>query len=252
MTRIEIIGLHYDKEIVKGDDIGKIIVELSRKYNVKINDKDIIVVAHKVVSKAEGRVVNLNSISPSTRALEIGKETGKDPRLIELILRESQEILKISNGHIITLTKHGIVCANAGIDASNSGGDEYVVLLPTDPDASARTIRNTIRKLLGVDVAVIITDTYGRPFRLGVINLAIGFSGIKPYRDYRGKPDRNGKLMRITMVTIVDEIAAAAELVMGQGAESIPFAIVKGISYEKCEECGFKDIYMPKEKWLFR
>ncbi len=252
MRRIEAIGLYYDKEVKKGDDLGKIIVELLKKYNVRINDGDIIVVAHKVVSKAEGRVVNLGRIKPSGKAIEIAEKTGKDPRLVELILRESQEILKIGNGHIITLTRHGIVCANTGIDKSNSGGDDYVVLLPVNPDESARRIRETIRKMLGVDVAVIITDTYGRPFRQGVINLAIGFSGINPYRDYRGKPDRNGYLMKVTRVAIVDEIASLAELVMGQGDESTPFVVVKGVEYEKCEHCGFNDIRMPKEEWLFK
>ncbi len=252
LRRIEVIGLYYDKEVKKGDNIGEIIVETSKKMGVKINDGDIIVVTHKVVSKAEGRVVNLNKINPSKKALEIAKITNKDPRLVELILRESKELLKVEDGHIIVLTKHGIVCANAGIDKSNAGGEENVVLLPENPDESARKIRETIKKILGVDVAVIIVDTYGRPFRWGVIDLAIGFSGINPYRDYRGKPDRDGYIMRVTRVAIVDEVASAAELVIGQGAESIPFAIVRGVEYEKCEECGFKDLFMPKDQWLFR
>jgi len=252
MRKIEVIGLYYDKEIKRGDDIGRIIIEVAKKMGIEISDGDVIVVTHKVVSKAEGRVVNLNRVRPSKKALEIAKMVNKDPRLVELILREAKEVLKIGDGHIITLTRHGIVCANAGIDRSNAGGEGNVVLLPENPDESAKRIRKTIKEVLGVDVAVIITDTYGRPFRMGVVNLAIGFSGINPYRDYRSKLDRNGYLMRVTRVAIVDEIASAAELVIGQGAENTPFAIVRGVDYEKCEECGFKDIYMPKEKWLFK
>jgi len=252
MRKIEVIGLYYDKEIKRGDDIGRIIIEVAKKMGIEISDGDVIVVTHKVVSKAEGRVVNLNRVRPSKKALEIARMVNKDPRLVELILREAKEVLKIGDGHIITLTRHGIVCANAGIDRSNAGGEGNVVLLPENPDESAKRIRKTIKEVLGVDVAVIITDTYGRPFRMGVINLAIGFSGINPYRDYRSKPDRNGYLMRTTRVAIVDEIASAAELVIGQGAENTPFAIVRGADYEKCEECGFNDIYMPKEKWLFK
>ncbi len=252
MRKIEVIGLYYDKEIKRGDDIGRIIIEVAKKMGIEISDGDVIVVTHKVVSKAEGRVVNLNRVRPSKKALEIAKMVNKDPRLVESILREAKEVLKIGDGHIITLTRHGIVCANAGIDRSNAGGEGNVVLLPENPDESAKRIRKTIKEVLGVDVAVIITDTYGRPFRMGVVNLAIGFSGINPYRDYRSKPDRNGYLMRTTRVAIVDEIASAAELVIGQGAENTPFAIVRGADYEKCEECGFNDIYMPKEKWLFK
>lgn len=252
MRKIEIIGLHYDKEVKKGDDIGRIVVDIVKSSGIKMFDRDILVVTHKVVSKAEGRVVNLNTIKPSKRAIELAEKVNKDPRLVELILRESKEVLKAESGHIISLTHHGIVCADAGIDKSNTGGKDRVVLLPKNPDASARKIRETIRELLGVNVAVIISDTYGRPFREGVINQAIGFSGIMPYRDYIGKPDRDGYIMRVTKVTVVDEIASAAELVIGQGKENVPFAIVRGIEYEICEDCSFKDIFMEKEKWLFR
>lgn len=252
MRRIEVIGLRYDEEIKEGDDIGKIIVSCLERYNIVLTEGDVVVVSHKVVSKAEGRVADLRTVDPSKDAIELARRTGKDPRLVELILRESKEVLKVEDGHIIVLTPHGIVCANAGIDKSNAGGTDKVVLLPKDPDASARRIRDTIRSTLGVSVAVIVVDTYARPFREGMVNMAIGFSGIAPYRDYVGKVDRDGYVMQVTRVAIVDEIAAAAELVMGQGRENTPFAVVRGVDYEVCEECGFKDIFMSKDKWLFR
>ncbi|RLG81953.1 MAG: coenzyme F420-0:L-glutamate ligase [Thermoprotei archaeon] len=252
MRKIEIIPLYYDKEILPGDDLGKIIVELAEKTGISIKNKDVVVVSHKVVSKAEGRVISLNAIKPSQRAIEISMKTGKDSKIVELILREASEVLKVGDGHIITLSRHGIVCANSGVDRSNSGGPNKVVLLPVDPDKSAEKIRVRIRDLTGKDVAVVISDTYGRPFRLGVINLAIGLSGIKPFRDYIGKPDRNGYIMRVTQVAIVDEIASAAELVMGQGSESTPFAIIRNVNYEACNECSCKELIMDKDKWLFK
>ncbi|MEM1532799.1 MAG: coenzyme F420-0:L-glutamate ligase [Desulfurococcaceae archaeon] len=252
MRRIEVIGLKYDREIIKGDSISEAIIEAIKSNGVSLRNGDIIVVTHKVISKAEGRVVDLNSVNPSERALEIARETGKDPRLVELILRESKEILKISGGHIIVLTRHGVVCANAGIDKSNAGGENYVVLLPEDPDRSAREIRDKVMKEFGVRVAVIVSDTYGRPFREGMVNQAIGFAGINPYRNYIGKPDRDGYIMRVTRIAIVDEVAGAAELVIGQTTENTPFAVVRGVDYEECNECSFKDLVMPKEKWLFQ
>ncbi len=246
------IGLRLDREVVPGDDIAQLIIEAARLNGVEIFDRDIIVVSQKIVSKAEGRIVRLSDVVPSRRAIEIAERCGKDPRLVELVLREASEILKIDRCHIITLTRHGFVCANAGIDRSNAGGEDRVVLLPIDPDQSARRIRRRLKELLGVDVAVIIVDTFGRPFREGVVNVAIGFAGINPFKDYRGLRDRDGYVFRVTRVCIVDEIAAAAELVMGQGAESTPFAIVRGVEYEVCEDCSSRDIVMPREKWLFR
>ncbi len=249
---IEVIGLYYSGEIVYGADLGELIVRIAREQGVGVRDKDVIVAAQKVVSKAEGRVVDLDSVVPSREAVEIAEKTDKDPCLVELILRESSELLKVVDRHIIVLTRHGIVCANAGIDRSNSGGLNKVVLLPVDPDGSARRIRESIEKLTGVRVAVVITDTYGRQFRRGVVNMAIGFSGINPFRDYRGLTDRYGYVMRVTRVNIVDEIAAAAELVMGQGSENTPFAIVRGVDYEYSLEFSYRDVYMDKSRWLFK
>ncbi len=250
--RIELIGLRVDKEFKAGDDIAKAIVEAAESNGVSITDGDVIVVTHKVVSKAEGRVVDLRNVTPSKKAVEIAEKLGKDPRLVEVILRESSEILKCESGHLITMTRHGIVCANSGVDQSNSGGGEKVILLPTNPDDSARRIREGIEKLTGARVAVVITDTQGRPFREGVVNVAIGFSGINPFKDYRGVRDRCGYELNITIVNVVDEIAAAAELLMGQASESIPFVIVRGLSYEYSLNYGLKDILMERSKWLFK
>lgn len=253
LRSVVVIGLKLDDEVREGDDIARLFVEAARKNGVKLCNGDIVVVSHKIVSKAEGRVVCLHEINPSEKALELASVTGKDPRLLEVVLREAKEVLKVGDGHVITLTKHGIVCANSGVDRTNSGGaGERVVLLPEDPDASARRIRENIMKLTGTRVAVVIIDTYGRPFREGVVNMAIGFSGINPFRDYRGKPDRDGYLLRSTRVNIVDEIACAAELVMGQGNESVPFAIVRGVEYEESDKYGLKDILMSRNKWLFK
>ncbi|RLG71721.1 MAG: coenzyme F420-0:L-glutamate ligase [Thermoprotei archaeon] len=252
--KIELIGLETIPEVKKGDDIGELIVSACRRENVSIENGDIIIVTHKIVSKAEGRIVNLNSITPSKRALEIAKYTGKDPRLVELILKESDKIVKLSKeGHIIVRTKHGIVCANAGVDSSNiAGTEEIVALIPKDPDFSARKIRLRIKELTGKDVAVIITDTYGRPLREGMINMAIGISGISPFRDYRGKPDLYGYKFRVTVIAVADELASAAELLMGQGKEKIPVVVVKGCSYKMDEKASAKELNMPEEKWLFK
>lgn len=252
MRRVEIYGLRIDREVMPGDDIVDLIITASESNGVKMVDGDIIVVCSKVIAKSEGRIISLESVKPSEEAIRIAAVIDKDPRLVELILRESREVLKVERNNIITLTKHGIVGANAGIDQSNTGGLGRVVLLPIDPDASARNIRRNIKSRLGVDVAVIVSDTYGRPFREGQINLAIGFAGICPYRDYRGLSDRDGYILRVKNIAVVDEIAAAAELVMGQATENTPFAIVRGVEYSRCEDASFKDVVMPKERWLFR
>ncbi len=248
---VEIIPLRTIPDIVPGTDLGKVIVEACARENIEIQDRDIIVVASKIVSKAEGRIVKLDNVSPSNDAQKLSEETGLDPRLVELILREGK-VLKIKKGLIITLVR-SIVCGNAGIDFSNvDGSGETVCLLPEDPDRSARKIRERIRELTGRDVAVLIVDTCGRPFRRGVVNFVIGLAGINPFRSYIGKRDRYGYTMTKTVVCIADEVAAAAELVMGQGDESCPVAIVRGVEYSPCEDCSAYDIYMPEEQWLFR
>ncbi len=251
MKRLEIIALDNIPEITPGTDLGEVIVSACAEEGVRIQDRDIIVISSKIVSKAEGRIVDLDSVVPSERAQEVAKLAELDERLVELVLREG-EVLKIKKGLIITLVRT-VVCGNAGIDFSNvDGSGKRVCLLPEDPDESARRIRNRIRELTGRDVAVLIVDTCGRPFRRGVVNFVIGLAGMCPFRNYIGRSDRYGYTMTRTVVCIADEIAAAAELVMGQGDEGRPVVIVRGVDYEPCETCSSRDILMPRHEWLFR
>ncbi len=252
MRKIEIIGLRDFPEVETGTDLAALIVQHCERTGVEILERDVLVIASKIVSKAEGRIVDLRQVKPSEKALNIASQTGIDPRLVELVLREG-EILKVKKELIITLTRHGLVCGNAGIDYSNvDGTGTRVALLPEDPDKTAREVRARIRELTGKNVAVLIVDTCGRPFRRGAVNFVIGLAGLNPFRSYVGKRDRYGYTMTRTAICIADEIAAAAELVMGQGDESIPVAIIRGIEYEICEDCTAKDIVMPREQWLFK
>jgi coenzyme F420-0:L-glutamate ligase/coenzyme F420-1:gamma-L-glutamate ligase len=210
------------------------------------------VVTHVAVSKAEGNVVNLDEVVPSTQALEVAKKVDKDPAMVEVILRETKEIVRMGPNSLITETKHGIVSANAGVDRSNVKGDRNVALLPANPDESARNIREEIKKGAGCNVAVIVSDTHGRPLRMGEINVTIGVSGIKPIRDRRGEKDLFGYVLRIKQTCIADELASAAELVMGQSNEGIPAAIIRGYKYQSSEKVSAKDLTRPKEKDMFR
>ncbi len=249
---IRIIGVPGLPEIKPGDDIAEIIVNRLHEYNISLDEGDIIVIASKIVSKAEGRIVDLNNVTPSAKALKLAEVTGKDPRLVEVVLRESVKVVKAVKGHLIVMTKHGLVCANAGVDVSNvAGRRDTVLLLPEDPDVSARKLRKRIRELTGKNVAVIITDTYGRPLREGHIDMAIGLAGIKPFKDYRGKRDLKGYILRVKRVAVADEIASAAELVIGNGDEGIPVAIIKGLVYERGDESASL-LNMKEEKWLFK
>ncbi len=229
MKKVEVIGLSGFPAVKKGDKIGDMIVRVLRKNKVELRPKDILVIAHKIVSKSEGNTRRLKDVKYSSFAERIGRETGKDPRFVQVVLDQSKKIVRIKNNHIIVETLHGFVCANAGVDRSNSSNPNEVVLLPENPDLSAKRIRERIKFLTGVDVAVIISDTHGRPFRRGVINVAVGISGLNPFRDYRGKKDFSGYVMRSTVVAVADEIACAAELVMGQGDEGVPVVIVRGL-----------------------
>jgi len=250
--KIEIIGIPNFPEIKPGDDLAEIIVEKLDESGIELRDGDVLVVASKIVSKAEGLIVYLDNVKPSERALRLSQITGKDPRFVEVVLRESKKVVKAVKGHLIVMTKHGIVCANAGVDRSNVAGNrDLVLLLPRDPDKSARELRRKILELTGKDVAVVITDTYGRPLREGHIDMAIGISGIKPFKDYRGKKDLKGYVLRIKRIALADEIASAAELIMGNGAEGIPIAIIRGLNYEKGDEPASL-LNMDEKKWLFR
>ena len=252
MDTVEIIAVENLPLIKKGDNLAKLICNAAEKQNSPIQKKDVVVITHVAVSKAEGNVVNLDGVSPSERAKEIAKQTGKDPELVEVVLRETKEIVRLGPNSIITETKNGIVCANAGVDRSNVEGERNVVLLPKNPDVSAQKIRQEIKKLAGCDVAVVVSDTHGRPFRMGEINVAIGIAGIKPIRDRRGEKDLFGYVLRIKQTSVADELASAAELVIGQANEGIPVAIIRGYNYQATENSSAAELNRPKEKDLFR
>lgn len=234
MPKIEIIGVEGIPEIVEGMDIAETIINATRRMSLELRNGDIIVVSHIIVSKAEGRIVNLSEITPSEFAKKISKESGKDPRHIELVLSESKRIVRMRRGLIISETVNGIVCANAGVDLSNAGKGR-AAMLPLDPDDSARRIRERIRELAKVDVAVIISDTHGRPLRNGAVNIAIGCSGLEPLLDRRGERDMYGRVLTSKIICIADELASAAELVIGQADEKIPVAIIRGYKYKPSE-----------------
>jgi len=238
--------------IKKGDNLGKLIVEAAKKQNTPIQEKDIVVVTHVVVSKAEGNVVDLDKVKPSEKAKEIAQKTNKDPALVEVILQETKDIVRVGQNSIITETVSGIICANAGVDRSNVSGDRNVVPLPKNPSVSAENIRKEIKRLTDADVAVIISDTHGRPFRLGEINVAVGVAGFKPIRDRRGEKDLFGYVLRIKQTAIADELSSAAELVIGQANEGIPAAIIRGYNYQKDENASATSLTRAKERDLFR
>jgi coenzyme F420-0:L-glutamate ligase/coenzyme F420-1:gamma-L-glutamate ligase len=252
MDPIKVIAVENLPLFTAGDNIGQYIVEAAEKQGTPIQENDVIVVTHVAVSKAEGNVVNLDDIIPSKEALELAKKVDKDPAMVEVILRETKEFVRIGPNSLITETKHGIVSANAGIDRSNIKGDRMVALLPINPDASAHNIQSEIKKLTGCTVAVIVSDTHGRPLRMGEINVAIGIAGIKPIRDRRGEKDLFGYVLKIKQTCIADELASAAELVMGQASEGIPAAIIRGYNYCTSENSSARQLTRPKEKDMFR
>lgn len=252
MKVIRVIAIENLPIIKEGDNLAELLCDAAKKQDTPIQDSDILVVTHVAVSKAEGNIVNLDKVSPSERAKELAEKLEKDPALVEVILQESREIVRVGNGNLIAESKHGLVCANAGVDRSNVQGDRNVALLPKDPDASAENIRQEIRKLTGCDVAVIISDTHGRPLREGEINVAIGVAGIKPIRDRRGEKDLFGYVLKVKQTAIADELASAAELVIGQANEGVPVAIIRGYGYQKAENAKAIELVRPKEKDLFR
>jgi coenzyme F420-0:L-glutamate ligase/coenzyme F420-1:gamma-L-glutamate ligase len=252
LDSVKIIAVENLPLIKRGDDLAELICKASEAQNMPVQEKDVLVITHVAVSKAEGNVVNLDKVSPSEQAREVARETDKDPALVEVILRETKEIVRMRRNSLITETKSGIVCANAGVDRSNIEGERNIVLLPKDPDASAQKIRQKIRELTGCDVAVIVSDTHGRPFRMGEINVAIGVAGMKPIRDRRGEKDLFGYVLRIKQTAVADELASAAELVIGQANEGIPVAIIRGYKYQAAEKASATELTRPKEKDLFR
>jgi coenzyme F420-0:L-glutamate ligase / coenzyme F420-1:gamma-L-glutamate ligase len=247
---IQITSIRISDDIRLYNDLSAMILEAIADSQIEIQNGDILVVTHKIVSKAEGRIVDLACIKPSTKAIRMAKVHDKDPRVMELILKESKQILRAKNGVIISETKHGFVCANAGVDQSNVKGD-MAVLLPVAPDESASRIQDSVKKKIGKEIAVIITDTFGRTFRNGQTNVAIGIAGINPIKSYIGTYDMYGRKLRVTEIAVADEIASAAELVMGK-AEGTPVAIVRGYIFEKASKTSVKLLLRAKERDLFR
>jgi len=246
---ISIIGLEGIPLIKRGDDLSRIIVEAAERQGLGIEDGDVVVVTQKIVSKAEGRLVDLREIEPSEFAKEIADRTDREPEHVEVILRETGRIVKMKRGVLITETKHGFVCANAGVDRSNIE-EGLVCLLPEEPDESARRIRDGIREITGKETAVLITDTWGRPWRLGQVDFAIGLAGMSPFRDYRGETDKFGYTLSVTNIAVADELASAAELVKGKLSD-IPVVIIRGYDYPKGEGSA-TDMTRPIEEDLFR
>ena len=236
--KIELIGIPGIPEVAEGDDVAVIIAAALGRAGMAIMDGDVIVIAQKVVSKAEGQTVDLDSIQPSARAQEWADAFAKDARVVEIVLRESKRIVRMERGVLISETEHGFVCANAGVDASNVASGS-VTLLPKDPDASARRLRVELENALKVRLAVIVCDTFGRPWREGLVNVALGVSGIAPLIDYRGQKDSHGNDLKVTVIAIADELASAAELVMKKSA-GIPVVIIRGFSYDPREGTGLE------------
>jgi coenzyme F420-0:L-glutamate ligase/coenzyme F420-1:gamma-L-glutamate ligase len=248
LSAIAIVGI---PEVGPGDDLAALIV--SAVAGEALGDGDVLVVAHKVVSKSEGRIRRLPDVAPSERARELADRFDKDPRHVQVILDESGEILRARNGILICVTRQGFVCANAGVDASNVPGEDTVVLLPIDPDASARRIRARIAELSGVRPAVVITDSFGRAWRVGQCDVAIGCAGIEPVEDWRGRVDANGRELKATVIAVADQLAATADLARAKDA-SQPVVLIRGAGRHATAEDGpgAHALIRSKEQDLFR
>jgi coenzyme F420-0:L-glutamate ligase/coenzyme F420-1:gamma-L-glutamate ligase len=243
---VRVIPLHGIAELETGDDLGALLAEAAERAG-GLEPGDVLVVAQKVVSKVEGRVVELEGVEPSPRALELAGDS--DPRRLEVILQESREVLRSRAPLVIAETRHGFVCASAGVDASNARGPGTLVLLPLDPDASARRLRERVRELAGVEVAVIVSDSFGRAWRRGTTDVALGVAGMAPLLDLAGEQDAAGYELHATEIAVADEIAGASELVMGK-TRGIPAAIVRGL--RAAGDGSGQDLVMPRERDLFR
>lgn len=252
MSGVRILPVHGLPEIRAGDPLASLIVGALEAGGEQIRERDVLVVAQKIVSKAEGRLLDLGSVEPSRRALAIANRDGRDPRLVEAVLRESNEIIVASERALIVEHRTGAVCAGAGIDRSNLGGcADQVLLLPRDPDLSARRLREDVRCATGASVPVLVIDTQGRAFRRGVVGVAIGCAGLAPLVDLRGERDRAGRALEITILAQADEIAAAASLVMGQDSQGIPAVLMRGLPYHEGDQPA-RTLYRGKEEDLFR
>jgi coenzyme F420-0:L-glutamate ligase/coenzyme F420-1:gamma-L-glutamate ligase len=250
---LQIIPIPVEKDVTIGDDIARVIMHALKANHISVVDHDVLVVTQKIISKSEGRILDLSRVKPSKHAVELASKTNKDPRFVELILMESRSLVRYSENLIITETRHGFICANSGIDQCNvcRPRDSFVSLLPVDPDLSAKRIRQAIADTIGIDIAVVVSDTFGRPFRLGQTNVAIGLSGMDSMKSYIGQADMYGNLLRITEIAIADELASAAELVMGK-TERVPVAIVRGYKFSSTENSSAKSLIRDSVHDLFR
>jgi len=250
---IRIRGLKGIPEIRPGDDLATAISAALEKEEDDLSESiqpgTIFVVAQKIVSKSENRIVHLNSVHPSPRARDWAAQHNKDPRLVEIVLSQARRIVRMDRGILIVETHHGFICANGGVDTSNAP-KECVILLPQDPDASARSLRSEIERTLSIPVGIIISDTFGRPWRQGIMNVALGVAGLAPFVDYRGQVDSFGRSIKSTVIAAADELAAAGELVMGKTL-GIPVAVIEGFTSPDGQGHG-KDLIRPKEQDLFR
>jgi coenzyme F420-0:L-glutamate ligase/coenzyme F420-1:gamma-L-glutamate ligase len=229
--RIEIIGLGGIPEVHPGDDLVSLALDACEREGVVPSDHDVFVFTQKIVSKSEGRIVSLAGVAPSTLASRFAEESGRDARLVEIVLREARRVVRMDRSVLITETKHGFVCANSGVDASNLEDEDTVCLLPEDPDGAAGKLRDALIERTGKRLAVILTDTFGRPWREGQVNVAIGVAGIAALDDHRGLADPRGRKLLVSAVAVADEMASAAELVMGK-LERVPVAVVRGYPFE--------------------
>jgi coenzyme F420-0:L-glutamate ligase/coenzyme F420-1:gamma-L-glutamate ligase len=250
MSTIAIIPIPGIPQVHPGDDLPSLLLDAIDRAKVGLKSGDILVVCQKVVSKSEGAVVDLKTIEPSPFAQQVAALWDKDPRAVEVVLRESSRIVRMKNGVVITETKHGWVCANSGVDESNSLGEDIAIVLPKDIDASARTLRIAVQERRSITIGVIITDTFGRPWRDGLVEFALGVSGFEPLLDLRGTADLQGRELHHTVVAVADELAAAAGLVMEKGA-GIPAVIIRGYKFIPAEGDS-KKLIRPAEADLFR
>jgi len=252
MKRVELIPVAGLPEILEGDPLASLILGALEAGGERIREGDALVLAQKIVSKAEGRLLDLNDVRPSREARAIARRDGRDPRLVEAVLRESNEVVAASERALITEHRTGAVCAHAGIDRSNvGGGADRALLLPRDPDLSARRLREEVRRAAGRLIPVLIADTQGRAFRRGVVGVAIGCAGLEPLADLRGVKDRAGRALEITILAHADEIAAAASLVMGQDSQGTPAVLIRGLRWHEGDRPA-SVLYRAKEEDLFR
>lgn len=256
MTGLRVVPLPELPEVRPGDDLGRLAAEAWWALTVADpglapRPDDVLVVTQKVVSKAEGRIVRLADVEPRPEAVAFAEAWGKDPRQVEVVLRESADILRMERGIIISRTRHGFVCANAGVDASNVGGDEVLTLLPLDPDGSAAVIRARLAEELGVEVSVVVSDSFGRPWRRGITDVALGVAGFLPLADLRGQPDADGRVMSVTVVAVADQLASAAELASGKATRR-PLVLIRGAQLPLGQGSVQQDVVMSLDEDLFR